>query len=108
MTRCVFLISVLLSLLTGPARADAIDGTWCAGDGRSMTIDGPTIHTPTGDTLTGEYSRHAFRYLGAPGGAEEAYDVRMRLWSEDELRIDRLVDGIAQPQETWHRCEPVA
>lgn len=108
MIRLVFLIFIFLSNLTGIAHADAIDGDWCAEDGRSMTIQGPHIHTPTGADIIGEYSRHAFRYIGATGSAEEAHDVRMQLWSDDELRINRIVDGESRPEEVWHRCKPIA
>jgi len=42
-------LALAAGLLTAvPARADAIDGNWCAGDGRSMTISGPAIVTPGG------------------------------------------------------------
>jgi hypothetical protein len=91
-----------------PARADALDGSWCSDDGRSLTIDGPKIRTPTGAKVTGEYARHSFRYVGSIGDPEEAHDVRMLLWNEDDLRIDRIVDGVKQPEESWHRCKPIA
>jgi hypothetical protein len=42
------------------AQADAIDGHWCAADGRVMTIEGASILTPGGAKMTGDYSRHAF------------------------------------------------
>lgn len=45
------------------ARADAIDGNWCAEDGRTLTINGPRITTPAGSTITGDYSRHGFVYV---------------------------------------------
>ena len=34
------------------ARADAIDGNWCADDGRVMTIEGPRILTPGGHRIS--------------------------------------------------------
>jgi len=107
MARLPFLAVIAFSFSAALAHADAIDGNWCAGDGRSLTIDGSSIHTPTGAELTGEYTRHAFRYIGEIGSAEEAHDVRMQLWADDELRIDRIVDGAPQPQETWRRCKPI-
>jgi hypothetical protein len=108
MARQIAVALCALPFLALPAAADAIDGDWCFDDGRSLTIDGPQIRTPTGDELTGEYSRHAFRYVGAAGSEEEAHDVLMQLWSDDELRINRIVDGEDEPQEIWHRCKPIA
>jgi hypothetical protein len=40
-------------------------------DGRTLTIDGPQIRIPSGARrITGEYSRHAFRYVGPAGDPE--------------------------------------
>jgi len=97
-----------LFLVTIPACADVIDGDWCADDGRTITIDGPQIRIPSGKQITGEYSRHVFRYVGPIGDPEEAHDVRMQQWSDDDLRINRIVDGEAWPEEVWHRCKPIA
>ena len=108
MTRRILFAFFAAFLFSFPARADAIDGDWCSGDGRMMSIDGPSIRTPSGAQITGEYARHAFRYVGPIGDPEEAHDVRMQLLSEDDLRVDRIIDGTEQPQEDWHRCKPIA
>ena len=97
-----------LLLLAVPAHADSVDGDWCADDGRSLTISGPQIRIPSGAQITGEYGRHSFRYIGPAGDPEEAQDVRMQLWSEEDLRIQRVVDGVMQPVEQWKRCKPIA
>ncbi|MFZ2103623.1 MAG: hypothetical protein WAU86_23975 [Oricola sp.] len=73
-----------------------------------MTIDGTSIRIPSGAKITGEYARHAFRYVGPVGDPEETHDVRMQLWAEDDLRVNRLIDGSEQPQEEWKRCKPIA
>ena len=49
------------------ARADAIDGNWCAADGRTFSIEGPKILTPGGTATTGDYTRHSFAYV-VPSG----------------------------------------
>lgn len=108
MTRRILLAFFAILLFSVPARADAIDGDWCSGDGRMMSIDGPSIRIPSGAQITGEYARHAFRYIGPIGDPEEANDVRMQLRSEDDLRVGRIIDGIEQPQEEWRRCKPIA
>lgn len=108
MTRRFLFAFFALLLFSCPVRADAIDGDWCSADGQSMSIAGPSIRIPSGAQITGEYNRHAFRYIGPIGDPEEAHDVRMQLWSDDDLRVNRLVDGVEQPQEDWHRCKPIA
>lgn len=108
MTRQFLLTSLLLAVLTFPARADAIDGNWCAQDGRSLTIDGPKIRIPSGAQITGEYTRHLFRYVGPVADPEAGHDVRMRIRSDDDMRLERIIDGVTQPEEQWRRCKPIA
>lgn len=104
--RALFLFPALL-LLAVPARADAVDGNWCSRDGRSILIDGPSVTIPSGAHVTGEYSKHVFRYVGPANGPESGHDIRMYLNGDDILRIRRLIDGIEQPEEVWRRCEPI-
>jgi hypothetical protein len=88
-----------LSSLT--ARADAIDGDWCAPDGRRLSILGPAIITPGGARITGNYSRHHFRYVAPktePGAGET---VEMSLRSEEEVWVLPRHDA---PVEAWYRC----
>ena len=108
MLKFVFVFLISFVSMTFSAHADSIDGDWCSEDGRSLTIDGQDIRTPSGERVTGEYGRHSFRYIGPIGGPEEAHDVRMLLWSEDDMRIERIVDGAKQPVEMWRRCKPIA
>ena len=100
----LFLALVLVAL---PARADAVDGNWCADDGRSIVIEGPSVTIPSGAHVTGEYSRHAFRYVGPADGPESGHDIRMFLYGDDILRIKRFIDGVEQPEEVWKRCKPI-
>lgn len=108
MTRLARLSFLALALLTGPARADAIDGDWCSEDGRSLTIDGSAIRIPSGARTTGEYARHMFRYVGPSGDPEAGHDIRMRIYSDDDMRLERFIDGVGQPEEQWRRCKPIA
>jgi hypothetical protein len=55
-------IAAALLYGVGTARADAIDGNWCNGDGRHFSINGATIVTTEGTKTDGNYSRHAFSY----------------------------------------------
>lgn len=93
-------------LWPGMALADAIDGNWCADDGRNLTIDGPHITTPAGHRLNGDYQRHAFSYQVPPGESAAGATVRMTLWDEDtvHLAVGEALDRI----EIWKRCGPNA
>ena len=59
-----------------PAFADRIDGEWCNGT-QSLQIEGPSIRTPGGNQITGDYSRHGFAYV-VPANEPEAGAKRAR------------------------------
>jgi hypothetical protein len=88
--------------LTSPARADVIDGDWCHDDGRRFSIRGPTIVTPGGTTLQGDYTRHSFEYTTPPNEAGSGQPVTMTLRSE--TRVDVRVGGPSDSFQAWHRC----
>lgn len=90
----------LFLLLSSQAHADRIDGAWCLKLER-MVIEGPHIQTPGGQRITGDYSRHAFRYTVPAGEAGAGSEVNMVLHSEEEVAVSR--GGAA---ELWHRCGP--
>ena len=88
--------------MLGPseARADAIDGMWCR-DSRSMRIDGPSIVTPGGTSMTGDYDRHGFRYVVPPGEGDAGKTVVMVLLSDHDLDVT-VGEGAT---ERWRRCK---
>lgn len=85
------------------ARADRIDGIWCTTDGLRLSIDGPAIHTPGGNALQGDYSRHFFSYIAPAGETGAGAVVQMRLLNEETMQ-SRAGEGA--PVLTWHRCQP--
>lgn len=107
MINAALFLFLALVLMAFPARADAVDGNWCAMDGRSMMIDGPSVTIPSGAHVRGEYSRHIFRYVGPADGPESGHDIRMFLNGDDILRVRRFIDGVEQPEEVWRRCGPI-
>jgi hypothetical protein len=97
----------LLVLLAGvaAARADVIDGEWCRATSHFI-IDGPQIRTPGGQTVEGNYSRHAFRYR-VPAPEEGAgSEITMLLLNEETLQLSR--PWVAEPPEIWKRCKPTS
>ena len=94
--RLIPIVSALLLGPTSPAFADAIDGHWCDSTNKHLEINGPSIVTPSGASLKGDYDRHGFRYL-EPGTGKQ---IVMVLFGETIMRL-KAGDG---PDETWHRC----
>ena len=92
-------------LASVPAHADAIDGDWCSRDGRHMRIEGPSITIPSGARITGDYSRHTFRYTAPAGDPEEGQEIAMRQLSEELMMLTRTAGGEAGPAEEWRRCQ---
>lgn len=93
------------ALAPGLARADAIDGHWCAADGRVMTIEGPAIVTPGGHQIRGEYSRHAFSYVVPVGERPAGATIFMVLLNEETVEVD---PGDGADHEIWHRCDVIS
>jgi hypothetical protein len=99
---------VLLS--SGGARADAIDGEWCANtDGRHMSIKGPDIVTPAGTRMQGNYTRHSFLYVVPPAEPDAGQTVAMILVNEETVNLRQAAsaaEAAQAPVQVWHRCAP--
>ena len=104
-TSLVLAAAAAILLAPALARADAIDGHWCAPDGRVMTVEGPHILTPGGHRISGDYSRHAFSYVVPAGESGAGATVAMVLLNEQTVRL-RPADGAAD--EIWHRCDVIS
>jgi len=87
---------------TSPALADAIDGDWCSGDGRQLSIQGPAIVTPGGTKMQGSYTRHSFDYTVPAGEPEAGQEVAMRLLNETTVQI--RTGPADRPHVIWRRC----
>ena len=93
----------LAALTTMPARADAIDGAWCTDKGKRLVINGPSLMTPTGTRVHGNYDRHGFTYVVPAGDPGAGGTVEMRLLGEHAMqsRNEKSSDI-----EDWQRCGP--
>lgn len=99
------LIAVLaLHIGARPAHADAIDGEWCLGPSH-FAIQGPSIVTPGGNRIEGNYSRHAFAYVVPASEPGAGGQIDMTLLNEETVRLTR--QGQAEA-EIWRRCKPTS
>lgn len=103
---CARLI-IAAALAASPAYADAIDGAWCRG-AQTFTIAGPTITTPAGTQLVGDYSRHGYRYVVPAAEPEAGTQIDMTLVQEDRVDLVRRRQDAVAPTETWLRCRPIS
>jgi hypothetical protein len=103
MGRAAIIACVALFGSVYPAFADAIDGQWCLGTSH-FEINGPSIRTPAGNSITGNYHRHGFEYV-VPGNEQGAgTQIVMVLLNEETVQLTRGTMG----PETWKRCKPVS
>lgn len=93
----------LALLFAGPAHADAIDGHWCADDGRHLSIEGRAITTPGGIQMSGDYQRHFFSYIIPASEPNAGAVTAMTLVSDDVVHLMAQID--AAKMEIWRRCD---
>ncbi len=96
------LSAAALFALATPALADRIDGEWCFAS-QSLQIEGPTIRTPAGSQIKGDYSRHGFAYVVPSNEPEAGTEISMQLHSEELMTLSRKKAD--KPDETWRRCK---
>jgi hypothetical protein len=101
-TSAILLTGLAVVALSAPARADKIDGEWCFAS-QSLQIDGPSIRTPGGNQIKGDYSRHNFSYVVPSSEPEAGAEIAMQLLSEEAMTLSRRKGG--KPEETWRRCK---
>jgi hypothetical protein len=99
------LLCLSINLMASAALADAIDGDWCNDDGSHLRIDGPKIELGSGQSVDGNYSRHAFSYVAPPGDPEAGVEIRFKLSSEELMRRLRNPDVMPEHADLWRRCQ---
>lgn len=92
-----------LVLFAAPAYADSIDGAWCQEKGKRVMINGPSIVTPGGTRMQGNYDRHGFTYVVPAGEAGAGTTIEMRLLGEHAMQSR---SGGSSAIEDWQRCGP--
>lgn len=99
----IALAAIAAAGLAGTARADVIDGDWCADDGRHLSIRGPAVTTPGGTATEGNYARHSFSYVVPDGEESAGQTVAMLLLNEDTVQVQE-----AGETEIWLRCQAIS
>ena len=92
-----------LLLAAAPAHADSIDGNWCRDNGKRVIINGPSIVTPGGKQMQGNYDRHGFSYVVPAGEPGAGSTIEMRLLGEHAMQ-SRTAGSTTI--EDWQRCGP--
>ena len=91
------------ALVATPALADSIDGEWCAPEGgKSLSIQGSTIRTPGGQTVTGDYRRYSFTYVAPAGDWQAGQTIDMQFLRRQGVRVKIGGGG----ESTWIPCPP--
>ncbi len=103
------LLFVLLLFTAGPASADSLDGNWCSRDGERLHIEGPTIMTPGGSKMQGNYQRHTFSYIVPDTETGAGSFVFLQQWGEEMMKMYLGSDEASARQgdgQEWNRCAP--
>ena len=103
----VIAAAALPLLASTAAWADAIDGDWCNAS-KSLNIQGPSIRTPGGNMISGDYSRHGFRYTVPAGEDGAGATIEMVLLNDENMELPRDAGGSRSAPERWRRCKPVS
>ncbi len=104
MTRSLLTIISLFLMSTSAAFADSLDGDWCNPIDGKLTVDGSTIITPGGKSVTGNYGRHRFDYTAPDGDWQAGQSIVIQQFSEQLMELS--VGG--QPGQKWRPCQVVS
>jgi len=104
------LVMILLVASTAPALADKIDGTWCSPSGKSISIDGSLVITPTGKTVVARYDRHHIDYEIPKGEPNAGGRLAADQLNEGQIRVSvvgKAKSEIGSP-EIWTPCKQIS
>ncbi|MEP1209136.1 MAG: hypothetical protein ABJM29_20635 [Rhizobiaceae bacterium] len=104
MIRPLSLAISVLFVCAGPVWADALDGDWCNPTDGKLTIDGPTIITPAGQSVKGNYGRHRFTYTAPAGDWQAGQDIVIQQYNEQLMEL-KIGD---QQGRKWRPCQVVS
>ena len=102
-------LAAAATMISVPAQADYIDGNWCYRDGRTFSINGPTIVTPGRSRLAGRYTRHSFTYVVPDTEPNAGTKVAMTQLNQMTIHVTEETtpgSGETSPIQVWKRCTP--
>ncbi len=104
-------MALWLSLLFGAslplaAAAASVDGSWCAPDGRQITVSGLAVITPGGQRTSGAYSGRAFSFEVPDKEWGAGWILWLERVADDALRVSRMAKHQQgpPPHGLWRRC----
>jgi hypothetical protein len=94
---------------SSPARADQINGTWCApGGGKSIRVEDASVISPGGKTVTANVVRHHVDFVIPPGEPDAGATFYADQLSDEQIRVTiKSKAGVTAP-EIWTPCKPVS
>ncbi|MCF6200060.1 MAG: hypothetical protein L3J67_11835 [Hyphomicrobiaceae bacterium] len=90
--------------------ADQINGNWCAADGRTISIDGPHVTTPAGNTVLAIHGRHHIDYLIPENETDAGHRFTADQLDDERISV-QIIDsktGQRSPAQIWVPCKPTA
>lgn len=104
------LTAALICASTQAALADRIDGTWCSPEGKSVSIDGPSVVTSHGNAVDANYNRHHIDYIIPAGEPDEGGIFRADQLNDNQIQVV-LIEATGEPKhnaEIWTPCKPIS
>jgi hypothetical protein len=111
MKGCLPLTATVILITTAqPSLADRIDGDWCSPRGQSISVNGPNVVTPGGQTVVANYDRHHVDFE-IPEGEPSSGDR----FSADQLNHEEISVSIVPARDArtgkaviWTLCKPIS
>jgi hypothetical protein len=95
----------VVTVLSGSACINVIDGDWCAGSGQQLSIKGTAITLPSKITIHGEHHLHAFSYSPLQGAPDAGQMIYMTLTDGGQMNLYHVKNGNPGEAELWQRCD---
>ena len=83
----ILVASLVYFASTSTVLADALDGDWCNERDGKLTINGSSIITPSGSTISGNYSRHRFTYRAPEGDWNGGKNIVIQQLNEEAMDL---------------------
>ena len=84
----------------------ALDGQWCSGDGRTISVNGAAVVAANGLTATAVYSEKALSFTEPRADGREGPQIWMEPKGPDHVRVSTVsaLQKEPPPHDLWARC----